>query len=145
MVHDLGAAPRTVFCSSALLWGPGGLSYYAIFQELLDPACCFSSCPLPWRGPWSGPGVSSSPFRGGPSGGGQVPLAATLPPTSLAPPPPGITSVQTPGSPADPSPGPHTWKTPFSAEYLRCRLESLPGLKLSSVRVHPGESRHPHL
>lgn len=30
-------------------------------------------------------------------------------------------------------------------EYLRCRLESLPGLKLSSVRVHPGESRHPHL
>lgn len=75
----------------------------------------------------------------------KFPLQPPCCPPPSPPPPPGITSVQTPGSPADPSPGPHTWKTPFSAEYLCCRLESLPGLKLSSVRVHPGESRHPHL
>lgn len=75
----------------------------------------------------------------------KFPLQPPCRPPPSPPPPPGITSVQTPGSPADPSPGPHTWKTPFSAEYLHCRLESLPGLKLSSVRVHPGESRRPHL
>lgn len=38
--RHVGAAPGTVFCSSAFLLG-GGASYYAIFQELLDPAFCF--------------------------------------------------------------------------------------------------------
>lgn len=59
--RHLGAAAGTVFCSSAFLLGAGGLSYYAIFQELLDPAFCFSSCLLPWRGLWAGSGVGSSP------------------------------------------------------------------------------------
>ena len=71
-----GCGPRPVFCSPAFLlgWGP---SYYAIFRELLDPAFCFSSCLLPRRGLGSGPGVSSSPVQGRPSGRGQVPLPAS--------------------------------------------------------------------
>lgn len=53
---------------------PGwGLSYYAIFQELLDPAFCFSSCLLPWRGPCSGSGVGSSPVPGRPRGRPSLP------------------------------------------------------------------------
>lgn len=109
-----GAGPGTLFCSPAFLQG-WGLSYYAIFQELLDPAFRFSSSPLPWRGPWSGPGVSSNPVRGRPSGGGQVPLPATLPPHVPRPPPSlGISGLWTHGSLTDL--GPCTWKIPFLAE-----------------------------
>lgn len=49
-----------------------GPSYYAIFQELLDPAFCFSGCLLPRRGLGSGPrgqlqSCASKAFRRRPS------------------------------------------------------------------------------
>lgn len=99
------------FCSSAFLWG-WGLSYYAIFQELLDPAFCFSSCPLPWRVPWSGPGVNSSPVRGRPFWKWpNSPSTAHLPRPR---PPLGINSCQHFGASLTTRLGLRTWKTPFS-------------------------------
>lgn len=79
----LGCRPGTVFCSSAFLlgWGP---SYYAIFQELLDPAFFFFfASPVVFclsrdlglglgLAPGSAPALPRKAF-----GGGQVPLPAS--------------------------------------------------------------------
>lgn len=87
----LGCRPGTVFCSSAFLlgWGP---SYYAIFQELLDPAFFFflllqlsSASAGTWAWAWAWPQGQLQPCRGRPLEEAKFPFQPALPPPSLAP------------------------------------------------------------
>ena len=71
-----------------------GPSYYAIFQELLDPAFCFSGCLLPRQGLGSGPRGQLQPcpskaFRRRPSSPSGQPYSC--PPPHNGPPPPSPT------------------------------------------------------
>lgn len=139
MVDDLGAAPRTVFCSSALPWGQGGVSRtMQFFKSSLILLVAFRVA-LYHDGDL-GLAQGSAPVLSeeGLLEVAKFPLQPPCRPQPSPPPPPGISSAQTPGSLADPSPGPHTWKTPFSA-----RASALPP-RVSSrfeVVVSPCASR----